>query len=110
VVEKRISKRVCFSDKIKFGVKFTCAEVEVFVGVGTEQFIVLQIATSLFFGSVDFAFFFLQHFIGHTSLSIPPFKNGVPAGTLATSKIRKNNDVNHLVILFYYISLLNKCQ
>lgn len=98
-VEKRISKRVVFSDKMRFGVKFTCDEKLVFVGVGVEQFKVLQIATSLCFGSADLAVFFLQHFIGQTFLFIPFATKEVPAGTLAISTIRKNKDVSHLFII-----------
>lgn len=99
LVEKRISKRVAFSDKIMTGAKFICDDELVFVGVGVEQFKVRQIAFSLDFGSADFAVFFLQHFIAQTFSFIPPSKNGVPAGTLATSEIRKNKDVSHLFIV-----------
>lgn len=100
VVENRIAKRFSFSDKTRFGMKFICEEAVLLVGIGIEQLIVRQIATSLGLGFSAFASFFLQHFIGHTFLSIPPFKNGVPAGTLATSKVKIKIDVAHLVILF----------
>ncbi len=99
LVENKISKSVAFSDTISIGAKFVGALFAVFVGRFCEQIKILhKNFASASCGLTAFADF-LQHFIGHTLFSfIPPSEKGVPAGTLPTRTIRKNNDVNHLAI------------
>jgi hypothetical protein len=109
---KSFSKIESASNKIRCGAKLVCVDELELTGEGVEQFNVLQIATSLAFGFVDLADFFLQHFIGQTLLSMLLPENEVPAGTLEISASRKNNDVSHLFIsfnVFQAFAYVNKC-
>lgn len=100
VSENSRARKFRFSERTRFGRKFICAEDVLLGGRGVEQLSVRQMAMSVCFGSACSALFSLQHFIGQTFLSIPFWTNVVPAGTLATSRNKKQNAVNHLVMLF----------